>query len=126
MVRTRSEPSTTTPCHHQIHCWYHNLVQGELRNNKYFKKEAPQHALGVSPEVQHPKAVLKAERGRQGLVSIRVTIQDETTMILEYVREMVPNDDLLSECLRQQKPSDKKEEEERPSWRDKPLHRLYH
>ena len=39
--------------------------------------------------------------------------------------KMAPNDDPLSEIFGQQKPSEKKEEEERPSWRDNPLHRKY-
>ena len=39
---------------------------------------------------------------------------------------MVPNNDLLIECLKEQKPSEEKEEEERSSWRNKPLHRMYH
>ena len=38
---------------------------------------------------------------------------------------MAPNDQLLSECLRQQKPS-RDEEPEGPSWKDKPLHGMYH
>ena len=42
----------------------------------------------------------------------------------EYIRKMAANDDLLCECLRQQKPSEEKEEE-RPSRRDKPLHGMY-
>uniref|UniRef100_A0A3Q4B243 Uncharacterized protein n=1 Tax=Mola mola TaxID=94237 RepID=A0A3Q4B243_MOLML len=40
--------------------------------------------------------------------------------------KMAPNDDLLRDCLRQQKHSEEKEEEERTSWRDKPLHEMYH
>ena len=32
--------------------------------------------------------------------------------------DLAHNDDLLSESLRQQKPSEEKEEEERPSWKD--------
>ena len=39
---------------------------------------------------------------------------------------MVKNNDLLTECLRQQKASEEGEQEERPSWRDKPLHEMYH
>ena len=38
---------------------------------------------------------------------------------------MVPTDDLLSECLRHLKPS-MEEEPEELSWRDKPLHGMYH
>ena len=32
---------------------------------------------------------------------------------------------MISECLSQQKPSEEREDDERPSWRDKPLHRIY-
>ena len=37
-----------------------------------------------------------------GLVSIQVTIQDETRNIQEYIRKMAAKDKLLGECLRQQ------------------------
>ena len=59
-------------------------------------------------------------------MSVKATIQDETTRIQEYIRKMAPNDDLLSECLGQQKPSEVKEEDERPSWSDNLLHGMYH
>ena len=36
----------------------------------------------------------------QGLLSVRATIQDRTTKIHEYIKEIAPNDDLLSEGLR--------------------------
>ena len=62
----------------------------------------------------------KLRDGVQGAVSVRATIQEVTTKTQEYIRKMSPNDDLLSECLRQQKPSEEKEGEERPSWRDDP------
>ena len=68
----------------------------------------------------------KRNGGGRGLVSVKATIQDETTRIQEYIRKMAPNDDLLSECLRQQKPSEVKEEDERPSWSDNLLHGMYH
>ena len=79
----------------------------------------------------HPKSTTlrlytKRKEGGQGLVSVRATIQGETTKIQEYIRRMFPNDDLLSECLRQQKPSEEKEEKKRTSWRDKPLYGMYH
>ena len=35
------------------------------------------------------------------------------------MRKIAPNDDVLSKCLRQQKSIKEKEEEARPSWRDK-------
>ena len=53
----------------------------------------------------------KRKEGGQGLVNVTATTQDETTKIPEYIRNMVPNDDLQSECLWQQKTSEEKEEE---------------
>ncbi|TWW76598.1 hypothetical protein D4764_13G0012600 [Takifugu flavidus] len=52
-------------------------------------------------------------------------IQEETTSLREYIKKMAPTDPLLSECLRQQKPT-KEEEPERLSWKDKPIHGMYH
>ena len=59
-------------------------------------------------------------------MSVRATIQDETTKIQGYIRKMAPNDDLLDECLWLQEPREKKKEKERPSYRDKHLHGMYH
>ena len=59
-------------------------------------------------------------------MSVTATIQDETTQMQDYIRKMAPNDFLLRESFRQQKHSEEKEEEERPSWRDKTLHGMYH
>ena len=42
-------------------------------------------------------------------MSVIATIQDERSKIQEYIRKMAPNDDLLCDCLRQQKPSEEKE-----------------
>ncbi|TKS64906.1 N-lysine methyltransferase KMT5A [Collichthys lucidus] len=39
---------------------------------------------------------------------------------------MAPMDELPSECLRQQNPEEGAEEEEQTTWRDKPLHGMYH
>ncbi|XP_078017068.1 uncharacterized protein LOC144458442 [Epinephelus lanceolatus] len=39
---------------------------------------------------------------------------------------MAPKDELLSECLRQQKPDESEEVEEQTAWRDKFLHGVYH
>ena len=44
-------------------------------------------------------------------MSIRATVQDETSKIQEYIRKMAPKDELLSECLRQQKPDESEEKE---------------
>ena len=59
-------------------------------------------------------------------MSVRVTIQDETTKIQEYIRKMAPNDDMLGDGLRQQKPNEEMDEEVRPSWKENPVHRMYH
>ena len=58
-------------------------------------------------------------------MNVRATVQDETTKIQEYLR-WPTNDDLLSECLRQQKPIEENEEEDTPSWSDKALQGMYH
>ena len=56
-------------------------------------------------------------------MSVRATVQDETTKIQGYMRKMAPKDELLSESLRQQKLDNEEEEEEYvPSWSDKHLH----
>ena len=80
---------------------------------------------GFHPKSSTLRLYTKRNKGGQGLVSVRATVQDETTKIQEYIRKMAPKDELLSEYLRQQKPDDAEEEEE-PSWRDKPLHGMYH
>ena len=80
---------------------------------------------GFHPKSSTLRLYTKRNEGGRGLVSIRATVQDETTKIQEYIRKMAPKDELLSEYLRQQKPDDAEEEEE-PSWRDKPLHGMYH
>ncbi|TWW61002.1 hypothetical protein D4764_05G0010920 [Takifugu flavidus] len=67
----------------------------------------------------------KRKEGGQGLVSVRTTVQEETTSLREYIKMMAPSDPLLSECLRQQKPT-KEEEPEGLSWKDKPMHGMYH
>ncbi|TWW81813.1 hypothetical protein D4764_01G0016280 [Takifugu flavidus] len=43
---------------------------------------------------------------------------EDTTGLREYIKKMAPTDQLLSECLRQQKPT-KEEEPEGLSWKDK-------
>ena len=58
-------------------------------------------------------------------MSVGATIQEETAGLEEYIRKMAPSDDLLGECLRQQKPR-KEEELGGLSWEDKPLHGMYH
>lgn len=46
---------------------------------------------------------------KEGLVSIRTTIQDKTTTIYEYIRKAAMADSVLSKYLRQQKPEKKEE-----------------
>jgi len=53
----------------------------------------------------HPKSstlILYTERkdGGPGLMSARATIQEETTNVQEYIRNMTPSDKLLNECVR--------------------------
>lgn len=57
----------------------------------------------------HPKSgtlrlYAKSKEGGVGLVSVRTTIQNETTNINEYIRKMAATDHMLSEYIRQQKP----------------------
>ncbi len=58
-------------------------------------------------------------------MSVRATVQDETTKIQEYIRKMAPKDELLSKYFRQHKPGNAHKEDE-SSWRDKLLHSMYH
>lgn len=39
---------------------------------------------------------------KEGLVSVKATVLDETQSIQEYINKMAPKDELLRECLRQQ------------------------
>ncbi|KAK7930437.1 hypothetical protein WMY93_006832 [Mugilogobius chulae] len=64
------------------------------------------------------------KEGGRGLVSVRATIQDETSEIHKYIKDKAPTDGVLSECLRQWGTDEVLEEE--PSWEDKPLHGMYH
>ena len=56
---------------------------------------------------QSPAPVHKAEKGRSRM-------KGETTKIELHISKMVHSDDLLSEFLRHQRPSEEKEEKERP------------
>lgn len=51
-----------------------------------------------------PRLYTKQKEGGRGLVSVRASFQDETDEISEYLRMMAPRDEVLSECLRLQKP----------------------
>ncbi|XP_065327550.1 patatin-like phospholipase domain-containing protein 7 [Pelmatolapia mariae] len=62
----------------------------------------------------------KRKEGGWGLVSVSTMVQYETN-IHEYINKMAPTDHVLSEYLRQQKPKNEEEQEE-PSWKDRPLH----
>ncbi|TWW74442.1 Rho GTPase-activating protein 26 GTPase regulator associated with focal adhesion kinase [Takifugu flavidus] len=64
----------------------------------------------------HPKSSVlrlytKRKEGGRGLVSVGTTVQEETTSLQEYIKTMAPTDPLLSECLRQQKPTKEEEPE---------------
>lgn len=77
----------------------------------------------------HPKSsTLRLYAGRKeggrGLVSVGTTVQDETSKLLEYIKDKAPADEVLRECLRQWGPEE--EVLEGPSWQDKPLHGAYH
>ncbi|KAK7877340.1 hypothetical protein WMY93_031944 [Mugilogobius chulae] len=78
----------------------------------------------VTKRGKHPETVRSRKEGGRGLVSMRVTIQDETSKIHKYIKDKAPTDGVLSECLRQWGTDEVLEEE--PSWEDKPLHGMYH
>ncbi|TWW69211.1 hypothetical protein D4764_18G0000170 [Takifugu flavidus] len=80
---------------------------------------------GFHPKSSDLRLYTKRREGGRGLVSVRTTVQEETTSLREYIKKLAPTDLLLSECLRQQKPT-KEEEPEGLSWKDKPMHGMYH
>ena len=80
---------------------------------------------GFHPKSSTLRLYAKRKEGGRGLVSVSTTVQDETRNIHEYITKMAPTDSVLSEYLRQQKPK-KEEEGEEPSWKDRPLHGMYH
>lgn len=55
------------------------------------------------------RALRQYVKRKEGLVSIRTTIQDKTTTIYEYIRKAAMADSVLSKYLRQQKPQKKEE-----------------
>ena len=61
----------------------------------------------------------------RGLVSVKATIQDETTKIQKSIKKMSLSYERLRECLSQWKSSEREEErEEEPSWIVKPPDKL--
>ncbi|KAK7895269.1 hypothetical protein WMY93_020594 [Mugilogobius chulae] len=80
---------------------------------------------GFHPKSRTLRLYASRKEGGRGLVSVRVTIQDETSEIHKYIKDKAPTDGVLSECLRQWGTDDEVLEEE-PSWEDKPLHGMYH
>ena len=73
---------------------------------------------GFHPKSSTQRLCTKQREGGRGLITVRAIIQDDsrlfkTTKIQEHIRKMAPTGDMLSKCLRQQKPSEEKEE--RPS-----------
>ena len=90
------------PCLHQIPFLYNNLAKEGDRSHRYQEKAAPHHAWRDSPTKSSThRLYTKSNEGGQGLVSVITITKDETTKIQEYIRTIAPNDDLLSECLRQ-------------------------
>ncbi|XP_078030986.1 uncharacterized protein LOC144466922 [Epinephelus lanceolatus] len=126
MVRTRSEPSTLPVISYPagIISW----PKEDMEDIEAIKtrKLLTMHVRGFHPKYSTLRLYTKQKEGGQGLVSIRVTIQDETSKIQEYIKKRAPKDELLSECLRQQKLDEGKEVDEQTTLRDKPLHGAYH
>ena len=58
---------------------------------------------GLHPKFSTLRLYTKWKERGQGLVSVRTTIQDETTKIQEKIWKMDPNDEMLSDCLRKHK-----------------------
>uniref|UniRef100_A0A3B5PPD0 Reverse transcriptase domain-containing protein n=1 Tax=Xiphophorus maculatus TaxID=8083 RepID=A0A3B5PPD0_XIPMA len=79
---------------------------------------------GFHPKSSTLRLYTSRKEGGRGLVSVRTTVQDETTKIHKYIRDKASTDNVLSEYLRQQ--GTEVEVPEIPSWQDKPLHGMYH
>ncbi|XP_055364789.1 band 4.1-like protein 1 isoform X16 [Betta splendens] len=56
----------------------------------------------------------------------RIIITGDDDVDQHQIRKMAPTEDMLTEYLKQQKPKDEGKEEEKTSWKDKPLHGMYH
>lgn len=73
----------------------------------------------------------KQSREGRGLVGVEASVQERKIKIQRTSGRWPPEDELalkdelLSECLRQQKSNNKNEQDEY-SWSDKPLHGMYH
>ncbi|XP_051916213.1 uncharacterized protein LOC127597287 isoform X2 [Hippocampus zosterae] len=80
---------------------------------------------GFHPKSSTLRLYASRKEGGRGLVSVRATVQDETSKHHEYIKEKAPTDDVLRECLRQWGTEDEALEEG-PSWEDKGLHGMYH
>ncbi|XP_051920732.1 uncharacterized protein LOC127600296 isoform X1 [Hippocampus zosterae] len=80
---------------------------------------------GFHPKSSTLRLYASRKEGGRGLVSVRATVQDETSKLHEYIMEKAPTDDVLRECLRQWGTEDEALEEG-PSWEGKPLHGMYH
>ncbi|CAL9694852.1 unnamed protein product [Knipowitschia caucasica] len=79
---------------------------------------------GFHPKSSTLRLYVSRKEGGRGLVSVRATVQDETSKLHNYIMEKAKTDDVLSECLRQWR--DEEVLEESPSWENKPLHGMYH
>ena len=55
---------------------------------------------GFHPKSSTLRMYTKRSEGGRGLVSVKTTVQDETTKTQEYIRKMAPKDKWLGEYLR--------------------------
>ena len=80
---------------------------------------------GFHPKYNVQRLYTSRKEGGWGLVSVQVTILDETQNIQEYIHKKAPKDKLLGECLRQQQRGTDDQPEEMPL-HSKALHGMYH
>uniref|UniRef100_A0AAV2MRB2 Uncharacterized protein n=1 Tax=Knipowitschia caucasica TaxID=637954 RepID=A0AAV2MRB2_KNICA len=79
---------------------------------------------GFHPKSSTLRLNVSRKEGGRGLVSVRATVQDETSKLHNNIMEKAKKDDILCECRRQWR--DEEVLEVNPSWEDKPLHGMYH
>ncbi|XP_051929435.1 uncharacterized protein LOC127605701 [Hippocampus zosterae] len=76
---------------------------------------------GFHPKSSTLRLYASRKEGGRGLVSVRATVQDETSKLHEYIKEKAPMDDVL-----RQRGTEDEALVEGPSWEDKSLHGMYH
>lgn len=59
-------------------------------------------------------------------MSVRATVLEETRSIHKYIRKTALWKEQLQECLRELKTDGDEEQEEKLSWKTKPLHGMHH